>query len=199
MTLLPAPLPLFLALVLGTAAALTFPVTVLSHAYDMPIGCFLRVPPMVPVCIADDLYDLVDAYLPPQFPWPEGLWPAEDRSGEPVYCAEDDVGMMDGIRIAVYFLDSRYPSWRGWAPLYTMSLIFGSATVDSYAFYYVDKPIKTPRYEACARVMAPAALLAPALLAPALLVCLCLLQTGFVLYMKLLRLASTFSEKLRSE
>lgn len=197
--LVSGPLGTPLSGMLGTAAALTFPVTVLSHAYDMPIGCFLRVPPMVPVCIADDLYDLVDAYLPPQFPWPEGLWPAEDRSGEPVYCAEDDVGMMDGIRIAVYFLDSRYPSWRGWAPLYTMSLIFGSATVDSYAFYYVDKPIKTPRYEACARVMAPAALLAPALLAPALLVCLCLLQTGFVLYMKLLRLASTFSEKLRSE
>ena len=176
---------------LATASTVVYPVAVLGHSYNMSLGCFLRLPPLLPVCLADDLFEVVNATLAPSFPWPRGLL-LDD--GEPVTCAADDVGMKDGLRVAAYWLESAAPGWQAYAPLFTLSALAGARTVDSYAFYYVDKPLSEPRYAACAKFSIPLVLIAALVLAPLLLVALYAVQVVLVLYIRMLRLGDTLAD-----
>jgi hypothetical protein len=185
---------------LGSLAALAFPLVVLSHAYDMSLVCFARLLPLLPVCLADDAYEAVNStLLPPQFPWPAGLWPDGNRGQAPVSCAGDPVGMYDGLRVLSYVLESRWPGWQAQAPLFTLSAMLGGGTVDSYAFYYADKNLALPQYAACAWVMSPTVLMVPLVLAPLLVLALYAVQALLVLYLKTLSVVGSLFDASNGE
>jgi hypothetical protein len=197
-SLVTGPLGSTLSSTLTSALWVAFPFAVMSHSYDMSVGCFLRLPPLLPVCLADDVFDFVNGtLLPPQLPVPDGLWNNSDRSAAPVVCSEDDIGMKDGLRVAAYLLESRAPGWQAQAPLFTLSVVFGTGAVDSYAFYYADKDLTQPQYEACFAVTAPSVLLASLVVVPVLLVALHGLQVGLVFYVKLLRVGTNLADSTR--
>lgn len=162
---------------LGAAASTTlslvggvaFVPIVLSRTYNMSLSCFLRMPAPLPVCLFDDLYDIVDTYiLPRHFPWPLGLSldnftrttsTERDATGAPLTILATaprdctDLGFTDGFSVSTYWLHYYYnTTWLKHAPLYTMGVVFGPGAVTNYTSMWVDKPLLTAPYFDCARV-----------------------------------------------
>ena len=170
-------------------AALSFVPWVLMRTYDLPLACLIRLPPMLPVGLADDMFDVLNtSVLPRHLPWPEGLSPdgwARETYGElsttgehllrlvskPIDCTHDPIGMVDGLRVIVWYLEVTYPNWRAYVPLYTLQLVFGSEATSFYAFYYLtpdtadtsvfgayNLEVQATR-RACARIQIPSVVL----------------------------------------
>ena len=199
-SLVSGPLGTTLSAALTGALWVAFPFVVMSHSYHMSAGCFLRLPPLLPVCLADDLFDLVNGtLLPPNLPVPTGIWEGPDRTGAPVVCSSGDIGMKDGLRVAAYLLESRLPGWQSQAPLFTLATVFGTGHVDSYAFFYTDKDLSQPAFEACFIITAPSVLIASMVLVPILLLALYAVQVALVLYLKSLRIVSNLADSVRKK
>lgn len=154
---------------LSLAGGLAFVPVVISRTYNTSLFCFVRMPPPLPVCLFDDMYDVVDTYLLARhLPWPEGLSPdnftrieSTERLGDgsrlsilkspPRDCAK--LGFTDGFAASTYWLHYYYnTTWIQYAPLYTMGLVFGSGTVTDYMSMWIDQPLLTAPYFDCARL-----------------------------------------------
>lgn len=128
---MPAPGPVMLVAAVAVGGAVL--------AYGMPIGCLVRAPPAIPVCVWDDAFDAVDTWiLPRTIRWPTALVPNTTRTtgrlaAAPTDCGEDPIGLHDGLR------------WLQW---------MGTATGVWKADYYDDKPVRSEKFVACAAVTA---------------------------------------------
>ena len=179
-------------------AALSFVPWVLMRTYDLPLACLIRLPPMLPVGLADDMFDVLNtSVLPRHLPWPQGLSPdgwAREIYGElsttgehllrlvskPIDCTHDPVGMVDGLRVIAWYLEVTFPDWRAYVPLYTLQLVFGSEAVNHYAFYYLTPEVAATSVfgaynlevqatrRACARIQIPSVVLVLVLVAAVL-------------------------------
>jgi len=56
----------------------------------------------------------------------------------PNHCGDDPIGMTDGLRVIAWYLETNYPMWRAYFPLYTFQLFLGAQAVDQYAFYFMQ-------------------------------------------------------------
>jgi hypothetical protein len=137
---------LLLVMTLAAAAVLT---------YGMPLGCLLRLPPALPVCVLDDAFDAVGRYLlPRQITWPEGLVVNATRTGGELVgvtdCAASPIGMSDGIH------------WLAWAVVAThrrFDIRFPAAVWDLVgADAYAEVDVLAPEFMACASLTWPNAL-----------------------------------------
>lgn len=154
---------------LSVAGGLAFLPVVISRTYNMSLFCFVRMPPPLPVCLFDDMYDVVDTYiLARHFPWPAGLSPDNFTRIESTERLADGsrlkilanpprdctvLGFTDGFAASTYWLHYYYnTTWIQYAPLYTIGLVFGSDTVTDYISMWIDKPVLTAPYFDCARV-----------------------------------------------
>ena len=168
-----------------TVSVFAFMPIVIVRTYDMSPMCFMRLPPMLPAGIADDIFDVFNVtLLPRHIPWPEEMspdgWIRSSAGGSdvatlvsrPVDCTIDPIGMVDGVRAITWYLETHVSeNWRSYAPLSTFQLIFGAEAVDSYAFYYTSSTVGgdggdghhdlvlRKQRQACAWMMLPSAIL----------------------------------------
>jgi hypothetical protein len=169
------------AVVLG-GVALFIPIT-FKRAYDMPFGCTLSLSPVLPVCIAEDLRDIIYFVLPRHIPWPTPLVNVHNRTiakqttlggktNSVYYIDTTDVfdcrkiGFTDGTRVIIYSLDYIFPGWRAYITSLSTKLLFG-IDVTQMADYFADKEIHGQLYEQCAALNAISVI--PILLVGALL------------------------------
>jgi hypothetical protein len=152
--------------------AIIFVPLALIRAYDIPAVCVLKFPPILPACVFDDLYDIVDtAILARHIAWPEGLSPdgfnRTDTRATRSYggvthrvqalvspvadCAA--LGFDDGLTTMFYYLQRESGNaWREYVPLSTMSVVLGTSTLDDYATFWLNKTTTDARYTACAQL-----------------------------------------------
>ena len=203
-----------LAMVATTVIGFTFVPVVLVRAYDIAPGCILRFPPLLPATLADDLYALVGPHLTRHAPWPDGLsgdgqW-AREETGEfitidgvpmpmtrPIFpprdCTANPIGMRDGLRVLVWYLEYNIPSWRKYAPLATLQMVFGTATVNGYAFYYALVDVHEKVYADCAVLMMPTVPVVALLMAVAIATSVILLHTALFFVKRLMGFVAAIS------
>jgi hypothetical protein len=73
------------------------------------------------------------------------------------------------------------------------------ATNLAYAFFYTDKDLSQPAFEACFIITAPSVLIASMVLVPILLLALYAVQVALVLYLKSLRIVSNLADSVRKK
>jgi hypothetical protein len=163
--------PVAATVVLAAGAVVAIPAAIV-RAYDVPAICVLKVPPLLPVCIFDDAFALLDRWVfPRHLNWPGGLspdnfervdtkatrqwngqtYPVQMLKSTPVDC--NAMGFSDGITTALYFLQRETGNaWRQYAPLASLSIVFGTGRVDGYATMWLDKDLYDPTLVGCAKV-----------------------------------------------
>ena len=163
----------FMMAPISAAAIIAFAPVVMVRAYDISPVCILRVPPLLPANLADDLFDILNTtIIPRHLPWPDGLspdsWartpvlPGSPRlraMSPPIACTAPPIGMTDGLHALVWALELYVPGWRSYAPLYTFQLLTSVDLMNDYFFKYVDLPVDSDAYRACAIMVLPNVLL----------------------------------------
>ena len=198
-------------------AGLAYVPIVIARAYQLSPACFLRLPPMLPSALADDLFEVVNStLLPRNLPWPSGLSPdgwarvptgavvrrqdgapmqLQRLNSTPVDCSADPVGMHDGVRVAAWFLEAHAPGWRSSAPMFTAQTLLGARRTNSYFFYYVDaEAAKAPVYRDCALLQLPNVAVALVAGAAAIAVALILLHLVLFAFRQLINVVVAFNE-----
>lgn len=177
-------------------SAILVPTVAISRTYGISYSCMLRFPPLLPVCLFDDLYDAIDAYvLPRHIAWPRGLSPdnfarvntttsfmyKKDRVriqrlvSTPTNCS--GLGFNDGFSVILYWLQEQYGNeWRTYAPMSLIETIVGQTTFNKYSMKWVGRDLHAPELYDCAKFNILQVPLAVAILAVIVLASFSLLQ-----------------------
>lgn len=149
-----------------TAAGVGFslvavPMISVARTYSINYACLVRFPPLLPVCLFDDIYDLIDkSVLPRHINWPRGLsadgftrvnsstsvmYKKKPRriqrlTSSPLDCSA--LGFEDGFAVGLFWLQYSYGnSWRPYAPLSLLQLFLGEAQSNAYIMRWVGRDL----------------------------------------------------------
>ena len=159
----------FSSLTTFIAMVTILPLTII-RTYSIKAACLFRFPPMLPMCIFDDFFALMErTVVARHLPWPSGLW----GSSGPIYNATNTTisfgsshprvqimahppadcvthGFTDGFATLAYWLQVYFgDTWRVHAPLASMQMVFGVDTVSTYSSQWLNVNLEDPILVAC--------------------------------------------------
>jgi len=198
--------------------AVMFVPVLLYIVYSVPFGCTLLPPPVLPVCLMDDLLPLFGGIFSPIIAWPPGLIINATRTatssggsfGSPkttytlnktqvVDCVAT-TKLYDAGHYLLWGAEAFLPNWRRQIPLIT-TLMSTMATDYAFLTTYQGVPAKVLKggtYMACAGIMFPVVVPGLALIVLFAVFGLGLLHIALVCIKNLLRALSSFGSAATS-